>query len=142
MILVLNGPNLNLLGEREPERYGHTTLSELEKSCAEAAAKLGSGAVCRQSNHEGELIDWLQGAKREGFSGVVMNPGGFSHTSVALRDAISAISLPVVEVHISNVLAREPFRHVSMTGAVCAGSVIGLGVDGYLLAIRHLLTTG
>lgn len=141
MILVLNGPNLNLLGEREPERYGHTTLAELERRCGEVAAKLGSSAVCRQSNHEGELIDWLHGAKREGFSGVVMNPGGLSHTSVALRDAIAAISLPVVEVHISNVLAREPFRHVSMTGAACLGSVIGLGVNGYSLAIRQLLAS-
>ncbi len=140
MILVLNGPNLNLLGEREPERYGHTTLAELERRCGEVAAKLGSGAVCRQSNHEGQLIDWLHGAKREGFRGVVMNPGGFSHTSVALRDAIAAIDIVVVEVHISNVLAREPFRHTSMTGAACAGSVIGLGIDGYLLAISHLLT--
>ena len=139
MILVLNGPNLNLLGEREPERYGHTTLAELERRCADVAQSLGSGAVCRQSNHEGQLIDWLHGAQREGFTGIVINPGGLSHTSVALRDAVAAISLPVVEVHISNVLAREPFRHVSMTGAACAGSVIGLGVAGYALAIRHLI---
>lgn len=117
-------------------------MAELEGLCAKVAAELGSETVCRQSNHEGALIDWLHAAKAEGFRGVVINPGGFSHTSVALRDAIAAISLPVVEVHISNVLAREPFRHKSMTGAACVGSVIGLGTAGYGLAVRHLLTAG
>lgn len=139
MILVLNGPNLNLLGSRETDVYGVTTLADVEQRCVDLAHELGSSAVCRQSNHEGQLIDWLHGAAAEGFTGVVLNPGGFTHTSVALRDAIAAIPMPVVEVHISNVLKREPFRHVSLTGAVCAGSIMGLGVSGYELAIRYLL---
>ena len=139
MILVLNGPNLNLLGSRETEVYGVTTLSDVEQLCARVAADLGGSAVCRQSNHEGQLLDWLHGAADEGATGVVLNPGGFTHTSVALRDAIAAIKVPVVEVHISNVLKREPFRHVSLTGAVSVGSITGLGVTGYELAIRYLL---
>lgn len=139
MILVLNGPNLNLLGSRETEVYGVATLADVERLCESVAAQLGSSAVCRQSNHEGQLIDWLHGAATEGVNGVVLNPGGFTHTSVALRDAIAAIPVPVVEVHISNVLKREPFRHVSLTGAVSVGSIMGLGVFGYELAVRYLL---
>lgn len=139
MILVLNGPNLNLLGEREPKVYGSTSLADVERLCADAARDLGTTASCRQSNHEGELIDWLHGARSGGYTGVVLNPGGFTHTSVALRDAIAAIDVPVVEVHLSNVLRREPFRHVSLTGAVCVGSIMGLGVAGYALALRYLV---
>lgn len=139
MILVLNGPNLNLLGSRETDVYGVTTLSDVEALCARVASELGSSAVCRQSNHEGQLIDWLHGAAAEGAVGVLLNPGGFTHTSVALRDAIAAINVPVVEVHVSNVLKREPFRHVSLTGAVSVGSIMGLGVTGYELAVRYLL---
>lgn len=139
MILVLNGPNLNLLGNRETEVYGVTTLADVEALCMKAASELGSQAECRQSNHEGQLIDWLHGAAAEGVTGVVLNPGGFTHTSVALRDAIKAVQVPVIEVHISNVLRREPFRHVSLTGAVSVGSIMGLGVSGYELAIRYLL---
>lgn len=139
MILVLNGPNLNLLGSRETDVYGVTTLADVERRCQQVAAELGSSALCRQSNHEGQLIDWLHGAASEGAMGVVLNPGGFTHTSVALRDAIAAIDVPVVEVHVSNVLKREPFRHVSLTGAVCVGSIMGLGVNGYELAVRYLL---
>lgn len=139
MILVLNGPNLNLLGSRETDVYGVTTLADVEALCARVASELGSSAVCRQSNHEGQLIDWLHGAAAEGAVGVVLNPGGFTHTSVALRDAIAAINVPVVEVHVSNVLKREPFRHVSLTGAVSVGSIMGLGVTGYELAVRYLL---
>ncbi|SRR5690554_4351427 len=139
MIFVLNGPNLNLLGSRETEVYGTATLTDLEQLCQRVALELGSQAVCRQSNHEGQLIDWLHGAAGEGVTGVVLNPGGFTHTSVALRDAIAAITVPVVEVHLSNVLRREPFRHVSLTGAVSVGSIMGLGLTGYELAIRYLL---
>lgn len=139
MILVLNGPNLNLLGSRESDVYGTTSLAQVEARCAEVAGELGSSAVCRQSNHEGVLIDWLHAAADEGFTGVVLNPGGFTHTSVALRDAVAAITVPVVEVHVSNVLRREPFRHVSLTGAVCVGSIVGLGPAGYELAVRYLL---
>lgn len=139
MILVLNGPNLNLLGAREPEVYGRGTLGDLEALCQATARELGSSATCRQSNHEGQLIDWLHGAEAEGFVGVVLNPGGYTHTSVALRDAVASVRVPVVEVHLSNVLRREPFRHVSLTGAAAVGSVVGLGPQGYALAVRYLL---
>ena len=138
-ILVLNGPNVNLLGTREPEVYGTTTLPALEAACAEWGDALGSIVEARQSNHEGELIDWIQGAAGEGASGIVLNAGGYSHTSVALRDAVAAIDVPVIEVHLSNVHAREPFRHVSLLAPVCAGTVTGLGVVGYRAAIEALV---
>ncbi len=138
MILVLNGPNLNLLGSREPSVYGSASYAHLEQACALEATELGQTAACRQSNHEGQLIDWLHGAAAEGAIGVVLNPGGYTHTSVALRDAVAAIAVPVVEVHLSNTAAREPFRHTSLVAAVCAGSIVGLGVAGYRLAIRYL----
>jgi len=140
MILVLNGPNLNLLGRREPEVYGQTTLAELEDLCRHAGRDAGVEVTCRQSNHEGVLIDWLQGAVEDGASGVVFNPGGLAHTSVALRDAIASIPVPVVEVHLSNVHARERFRHHSLTAAACAGVVAGFGPAGYRLAIGYLAT--
>ena len=138
MILVLNGPNLNLLGRREPEVYGRATLADLETACMDSGRELGVDVVCRQSNHEGELIDWLHGAAEEGATGIVLNPGGYAHTSVALRDAIAAIDVPVVEVHLSNVHARERFRQRSLSAGVCVGSVSGLGVEGYRLSIRFL----
>lgn len=135
MILILNGPNLNLLGRREPELYGHLTLDQLDERCAEWAREAGKRVECRQSNHEGKLIDWVQGAAEEGAKAVILNAGGFSHTSVALRDAVSGISLPVIEVHLSNVHARESFRHTSYLSAVCRGSVVGLGSLSYKAAI-------
>ena len=139
MILVLNGPNLNMLGRREPELYGRTTLADLEEQCVRWAHELKSEARCRQSNHEGELIDWLHGAEKEGIRGVVLNAGGYSHTSVALRDAISAIKLPVIEVHLSNVHAREEFRRTSLISAVCKGSIAGLGHLSYKAALTALV---
>lgn len=137
-ILVLNGPNLNLLGDREPAVYGRTTLPVLDGMCHDWGAEVDATVECRQSNHEGQLVDWLHGADDEGAGGVVLNPGGFTHTSVVLRDAISGIPVPVVEVHLSNVHAREPFRHSSLVSAVCAGTVTGLGVLGYRAAIEAL----
>jgi 3-dehydroquinate dehydratase-2 len=145
-VLILNGPNLNLLGSRSPEIYGTTTFAELEALCRREAGQLGLEAVCRQSNHEGQLIDWIQEAGPEvqaGRSiGAVFNPGALTHTSVALHDAIEAVGLPVIEVHISNIHSREHFRHQSWISPVARGSIIGLGIHGYPLAIRalHLLS--
>ncbi len=135
LILVLNGPNLNLLGTREPGVYGQTTLPELEDLCDKWAADLGLQVTCRQSNHEGVLIDWLHEAAASGFRGVVLNAGAFTHTSVALRDAIAGIAVPVIEVHLSNVHAREEFRHRSLIAPVCRGQISGFGVDSYRAAL-------
>jgi 3-dehydroquinate dehydratase-2 len=137
-VLVLNGPNLNLLGTREPDVYGSTTLQDVEQTMQALAKQLGATVECRQSNQEGQLIDWLHDA-RDSFDGVVMNPGGLTHTSISLRDAITACGLPTVEVHISNTAARESFRHQSLTAAVCIGSVIGFGKNSYTLGLRALI---
>jgi 3-dehydroquinate dehydratase-2 len=140
-ILVLNGPNLNLLGTREPSVYGSATLADVERACREAAAGHGLTVDCRQSNHEGQLIDWLHEAGSAGplaVTGVVLNAGAYTHTSVALHDAVKAIAVPVVEVHLSNVHAREPFRHHSYLSPACAGIVVGFGIAGYGMAIQGL----
>ncbi len=135
-ILILNGPNLDRLGKREPDTYGTETLADLEALVKAEAAKLGVVAEFFQSNHEGALIDRIHQAGDTGASGIVFNPGGYTHTSVALRDAISSVSVPVIEVHISNVHAREEFRHKSLTAAACKGQIAGLGFEGYLAALR------
>jgi 3-dehydroquinate dehydratase-2 len=138
-ILVLHGPNLNLLGEREPEVYGTTTLRDVNAALARLAPDLGVHVVCRQSNHEGVLVDWIQAARRRA-AALVINAGGFTHTSVALRDAIAASRLPTVEVHLTNLHRREPFRHTSLIGEVAVGQVAGFGAESYLLALRAAAT--
>jgi len=142
-VLVLNGPNLNLLGKREPAVYGSTTLADVEKLCRETAAGLGLDVDFRQSNHEGVLVDWIQEAGRgvaDGtVLGVVLNPGAYTHTSIALHDAIAGTGVPVVECHVSNVHAREEFRHRSYVSPVARGIIVGFGVAGYPLAIEGLV---
>lgn len=136
-ILLLNGPNLNLLGTREPDVYGRETLADVVSLCERTAAEFGFTVRAIQSNHEGHLLDALHEAGRD-CAGVVLNAGGFTHTSVALRDAVAAIAPPVVEVHVSNVYAREEFRHRSLLSAVCTGVIAGCGTAGYAFAVRRL----
>ena len=133
VIAVLNGPNLNLLGERDPDVYGTTTLADVEKRCAAYADGLGFDVDCRQTNHEGTFVDLVQELRHS--AGMVVNAGAYTHTSVAIRDALATVACPVVEVHISNVYARERFRHHSYLSAVVTGVIVGLGVQGYELAI-------
>jgi 3-dehydroquinate dehydratase-2 len=137
-VYVLNGPNLNLLGIREPATYGHATLADVEKLCVDAAARYGLSADCRQSNHEGELIDFIHEARDKGAVGIVINAGGYSHTSIALHDALVGVQIPAVEVHVSNIYARENFRHHSFTASAAFASLCGFGIDGYRLAISGL----
>jgi len=137
-VYVLNGPNLNLLGSREPHIYGRATLADVEKRCRATAKEHGLALEFRQSNHEGELIDWIQQARAQKAVGLVINPGGFSHTSVAILDALNAMEAPVIEVHISNIHAREPFRRHSYVSQAARAVICGFGIDGYALAINGL----
>jgi 3-dehydroquinate dehydratase-2 len=137
-VYVLNGPNLNLLGLREPDIYGHATLADVEKLCADTAARFGLTAICRQSNHEGVLVDLIHEARSQQAAGIVLNAGGYSHTSIALHDALMAVQIPTVEVHVSNIHARDSFRHHSFTAKAAFASLCGFGIDGYRLAIHGL----
>jgi 3-dehydroquinate dehydratase II len=136
-VLVLHGSNLNLLGMREPEIYGSQTLTKLDDGITEAAKSLGVEVRCEQHNSEGAIIDALHAAREE-YDGVVINPGAYAHYSYAIRDAIASISIPTIEVHLSNIAARESFRHTSVTAAACRGVISGLGPTGYALALRAL----
>lgn len=138
-ILVLHGPNLNLLGQREPGVYGRLTLADLDAAITQHAAQRGIRVECRQSNHEGVLVDAIQGAAAQGFGAIVLNPGAFTHYSYALRDAIAGIALPVVEVHLSNIHAREAFRHQSVTAPACRGQISGFGSQSYVLGLEAAL---
>ena len=140
--LVLHGPNLNMLGTREPGVYGHLSLAEVDRIVRAHGRRRGVRVECRQSNFEGELIGWLQGAEREGFGGIVLNPGAFTHYSIAVRDAVASIALPVVEVHLSNVHGREEFRRHSVIAAVARGQIAGFGPQSYCLGLDALLALG
>lgn len=137
-ILFLNGPNLNLLGQREPEVYGRVTLADIEAKVRERAGKLGLKVDFRQSNLEGELVNWIQNAKGQ-FDVIILNAAAYTHTSVALRDAISAVGVPTIEIHLSNIHAREEFRHKSLIAAVCRGQISGFGANSYILALEASL---
>lgn len=136
---MLSGPNLDRLGRREPEIYGSVTLAQLHERLSQAAHELGAAVVCRQSNHEGELIDWINRAEDDGMAGILLNPGALTHTSFALYDSLKGAGIPAVEVHLSNPDAREEFRRRSRVAPACVGRVAGFGVDSYLLALRGLL---
>jgi 3-dehydroquinate dehydratase-2 len=133
-ILVLNGPNLNLLGVREPKTYGSETLADIEEACLDRAAALDLALDFRQSNHEGQLVDWIQEA-RESADGIIINAGAYTHTSIAILDALRACELPIVEVHLSNIFAREPYRHHSYVSSVARGVICGFGAQSYILAL-------
>ncbi|MBM3602488.1 MAG: type II 3-dehydroquinate dehydratase [Alphaproteobacteria bacterium] len=136
-LLLLHGPNLNMLGQREPSIYGTLTMAQIDQRCTELAGQLGYSLSCRQSNHEGQLVDWVQAAADE-FVGIVLNPGAYTHSSIALLDAIRATKVPVVEVHLSNIHGREAFRSHSVTAAAAVGLISGFGANSYLLGIRAL----
>jgi len=135
-ILIIHGPNLNLLGEREKDIYGQTTLEEIDRALTESAKKQKVDLQSFQSNHEGEIVDKIGQAKKEGFKAILINPAAYTHTSVAIRDAVAAVEIPTVEVHLSNIYAREEFRHTSLIAPVCHGQVSGFGVDSYMLGLQ------
>lgn len=137
LVVVLNGPNLNMLGLRQPHIYGSDTLDDVEQLCAESAEALGLAIDCRQSNHEGELVTWIQECRGRA-AGIVINPGAYSHTSVAILDALLAVELPVMEVHISNIHRRDEFRHHSYVSKAATGVICGCGIQGYALALTAL----
>lgn len=137
-ILILNGPNLNLLGTRQPEVYGTTTLNDIEAMCVRKASAMGVGVECRQSNHEGVLIDWIHAA-RGVFDGIIINAGAYTHTSIAIMDAVSSVEIPTLELHLSDIHAREEFRHVSYIGKVAFDAIMGHGADGYPMAIERMV---
>jgi len=137
-ILVINGPNLNLLGTREPGIYGSLTLADLEAKLEELSRELGIELTFKQTNQEGQIIDWLHLAKAKDFSGIILNAAAYTHTSIAIMDGVKAVGLPVIEVHLSNVFAREPFRHHSFISPVAIGQICGFGADSYLLALRAI----
>ena len=142
-LLLINGPNLNLLGSREPDIYGHESLAAIEQRLVKEAAKMKHELDCFQSNHEGELIERIQRAGEEGIAGIIINPGAFTHTSVALRDALLGAAIPFIEIHLSNLAARESFRHRSYMSDIASGVILGLGTRGYslaLMAMHDLLT--
>jgi len=141
-ILVLHGPNLNLLGTREPEVYGAVTLDQINAELTKIAAEAGSTLATFQSNHEGALIDRVQAARQDGTVFIVINPAAFTHTSIGLRDALAGVAIPFIEVHLSNVHRREPFRQHSYFSDLAEGVIVGLGADGYRLALSHALTRG
>jgi 3-dehydroquinate dehydratase-2 len=137
-VYVLNGPNLNLLGTREPEKYGHSTLADVEKLCRATAARFGLDIVFRQSNGEGQMVDWIQEAHAKGAAGIVINPAGYTTTSIAILDALLAVKMPVIECHITNIHARESFRQNSYVSKAAKAVIAGFGIDGYALAITGL----
>lgn len=139
-LLLLNGPNLNLLGTRQPEVYGKTTLADIERRAIRQATDAGATLVAFQSNHEGALIDRIHQARNEGVDAIIINAGGLTHTSVSLRDALAGVAIPFIEVHISNIHQRETFRHFSYLSDIAKGVIAGLGVEGYRLAIDYALT--
>jgi 3-dehydroquinate dehydratase-2 len=140
MIHLINGPNLNMLGVRNPEIYGTTTLNEIENRCTTIAKKYGFDLICKQSNHEGQLIDWIHEILQNS-QGLIINPGALSHTSLALADAIAMIRIPVIEVHLSNIYKREPIRHHSLISAVATATIAGFGPSSYVLAVEGLVKT-
>ena len=135
-VYVINGPNLNLLGTREPEKYGRATLADVETLCRETARRHGLAVEFRQSNREGELVEWIHEARHRQAAGIILNAAAYTHTSIALRDAIVAVGIPTIEIHLSNVHAREEFRHKSLIAPVCHGQIVGFGANSYVLAVE------